>query len=189
MRSRCRQQLVNAFERSQQTSLLRLRPQPLKWSCARRTYASAAPATQDGESGDGLSGRRSLAIPSQARHNDIGVQQVSAHVHPQLFPSTKSAKPDEQLIALSREHLSRHDLLGKTSDNSEPIGFDLPQLHGTSLDEHFYKLGMDSAEPYLGLARKYARASPPARPRRWVQRSGWTKYHADGSSEDRKSVV
>ncbi|KXT01583.1 hypothetical protein AC578_6359 [Pseudocercospora eumusae] len=183
MRSRCRQQLVHAFERSQQTSLLRLRPQPLKWSCARRTYASAAPATQDGESGDGLSGRRSLAIPSPARHNEIGVQQVSAHIHPQLFPSTSSAKPDEQLIALSREHLSRHDLLGRTSDNSEPIGFDLPQLHGTSLDEHFYKLGMDSAEPYLGLAREYARASPPARPLRWVQRSGWTMYHADGSSE------
>jgi DNA polymerase gamma 1 len=84
---------------------------------------------------------------------------------------------------LSQDHLARHDLLGKTSDNTEPIGFDLPHLQGASLDEHFYRLGMDSAEPYLALSKRYARASPPEKPRKWAQQSGWTKYHADGTWE------
>jgi DNA polymerase gamma 1 len=127
-----------------------------------------------------------LNIPSEARHNEIGVQQVSSHVYPQLFPPSPYRQPiqaDPELVALSKDHLKRHDLLGKTSDNSEPIGFDLPDLQGTSLDEHFYRLGMDSAEPYLSLAKKYARASPPPKPRKWQQRSGWTKYNEDGSWE------
>lgn len=114
------------------------------------------------------------------------MQQVSSHVYPQLFPQSPDRQPfvaDPELVALSKDYLKRHDLLGKTSDNSEPIGFDLPDLQGTSLDEHFYRLGMDSAEPYLSLAKKYARASPPQRPRSWQQRSGWTKYNEDGSWE------
>ncbi|EME47542.1 hypothetical protein DOTSEDRAFT_123455 [Dothistroma septosporum NZE10] len=126
---------------------------------------------------------RTLAVSSEARHNELGVQQVSAHVHPQLFPTATAARPDAELVSLSRDHLARHELLGKTSDNAEPIGFDLPALHGASLDEHFYRLGMDSAEPYLRLSKKYARASPPPKPRRWVRRSGWTRYYEDGSSE------
>lgn len=90
---------------------------------------------------------------------------------------------DPELVALSKNHLDRHGLLGKTSDKTAPIGFDLPDLQGASLDEHFYRLGMDSAEPYLSLAKKYARASPPPKPRRWQRRSGWTKYNEDGSWE------
>jgi DNA polymerase gamma 1 len=133
--------------------------------------------------GDARHRPSSLAIPSKARHNEIGVQQVSAHVYPQLFPTTTSSKPDDELVGLSREHLAQHDLLGKTSDKSEPVGFSLPDLQGLSLDEHFYKLGMDSAEPYLSMAKKFGRASPPPRPRKWVQRSGWTKYYEDGTSE------
>jgi DNA polymerase gamma 1 len=112
------------------------------------------------------------------------VQQVSAYIYPQLFPNpSETSKPDAELVALSKDHLTRHDLYGKTSDVSPPIGFDLPDLQGTSLDEHFFRLGMDSAEPYLEIAKKFARASPPARPRKWIQRSGWTKYNPDGSSE------
>lgn len=42
---------------------------------------------------------------------------------------------------------------------------------------------MEAAEPYLDYARKFARASLPRRPRKWVKRSGWTKYHSDGTSE------
>lgn len=183
MRHRYRHHLANAIERTQQTSLLRLRPQqPLKWSCAHRQYATAAVA--HAEEPASRSKARSLAIASGARHNEIGVQQVSAHMHSQLFPNpSPSAKPDAELVALSRDHLARHELLGKTSDNSEPIGFDLPELQGASMDEHFYRLGMASAEPYLSMAKKYARASPPPRPRRWEHRSGWTKYYADGSHE------
>jgi DNA polymerase gamma 1 len=74
-------------------------------------------------------------------------------------------------------------LLGKTQDPSPPVAFDLPALEGQTLDEHFYKLGMDAAEPYLTLSKKFALANPPPRPRKWVQRSGWTKYNSDGTTE------
>ncbi|KAM0722404.1 hypothetical protein Q7P37_001845 [Cladosporium fusiforme] len=182
MRPRCHRYVASALERTQQTSLLRLSPQPPRWTCARRNYASVAEAQAEQPE----TSSRTLHIPSKARHNEIGVQQVSANVYSQLFPPSPHRKPfeaDPELVALSKDHLTRHELLGKTSDNSEPIGFELPSLQGTSLDEHFYRLGMESAEPYLSLAKKYARASPPQRPRKWQQRSGWTKYHEDGSWE------
>jgi DNA polymerase gamma 1 len=170
---------VNVLERTQQTSLLRLRPQPLSWSCAQRRDATTSAAAAESSSAP-----RSLAIPSKSRHNEIGVQQVSACIYPQLFPNpSEASKPDAELVALSKDHLTRHDLYGKTSDVSPPIGFDLPKLQGASLDEHFYRLGMDSADSYLNIAKKFAKASPPPRPRKWVQRSGWTKYNLDGTSE------
>jgi len=120
--------------------------------------------------------------PSKARFNEIGVQHLSDHVHAQIFPKN-TMRPPQELIDLSKDHLTRHDLLGKNMDTSEPVAFDLPQLQGKTLDEHFYRLAMDSSEPYLEGAKKFARANPPPRPRKWVKRSGWTKYNADGTNQ------
>jgi DNA polymerase gamma 1 len=103
-------------------------------------------------------------------------------VHSQVFPGASTCPPPE-LVALSQDHLARHDLLGKNQDSSAPVGFDMPDLQGATLDEHFYKLGMDAAEPYLTMAKKLAWANPPPKPRKWVQRSGWTKYNSDGTTE------
>lgn len=74
-------------------------------------------------------------------------------------------------------------MLGKNTDNAPPISFDVPKLQGRTLDEHFYKLGMDAAEPYLEYAKKFTRANAPPKPRKWVHRSGWTKYYSDGRTE------
>jgi DNA polymerase gamma 1 len=123
-----------------------------------------------------------LQVPTEARFNEIGVQQLSSHVQAQIFPGA-STSPPPQLVALSKDHLTRHDLLGKNTDLTPPVGFDLPELQGSTLDEHFYKLGMDAAEPYLSLAKRYAWANSPPKPRKWVRRSGWTKYHSDGTTE------
>jgi DNA polymerase gamma 1 len=110
------------------------------------------------------------------------VQQLSSHVHSQVFPGA-STSPPPALVALSRDHLTRHELLGKNTDSTPPVGFDLPELQGPTMDEHFYKLGMDAAEPYLTMAKKLAWANPPPRPRKWVRQSGWTKYNSDGTTE------
>ncbi|KAH7068430.1 DNA polymeras-like protein gamma [Paraphoma chrysanthemicola] len=126
--------------------------------------------------------RRSLQVPSEARFNEIGVQQLSSHVHAQIFPGA-STSPHPELVALSQDHLTRHQLLGKNQDSTPPIGFDLPELQGATLDEHFHKLGMDAAEPYLSMAKKLAWANPPPKPRKWIRRSGWTKYNSDGTTE------
>lgn len=84
---------------------------------------------------------------------------------------------------MSKDHLGRHDLWGRNQDNSDPIAFDLPPLQGQTLDEHFYKLGIDASDPYLSHAKEYAKIHAPPKPRKWVKRSGWTKYNANGSSE------
>ncbi|OQO14159.1 DNA polymerase gamma, mitochondrial [Cryoendolithus antarcticus] len=175
MRSRCQQQVVHALERTQQSSLLRLKPPPPTQRCLSTSQKRSSQEQS-----------RTLTRSAEARYNEIGVQQVSSHLHAQLFPPSAQRKPsvsDPELVALSKDHLAKHDLLGKTSDNTPPIAFDLPELHGTTLDEHFWRLGKDSAEPYLTLARKYARASPPPKPRQWIRRSGWTKYSVDGTAE------
>ncbi|UNI21424.1 DNA-directed DNA polymerase [Purpureocillium takamizusanense] len=129
-----------------------------------------------------LKRRGTLALPSQSRFNEIGVQQLSSHVFNQVFPDG-CKPPPEELVRLSRDHLRRHDLLGKNTDDSAPIAFDLPQLHGRTLDEHFFKLGTDCAEPYLSHAKQFVRSSVPPKPRKWVRRSGWTKYYPDGRTE------
>ncbi|KAJ4324889.1 DNA-directed DNA polymerase gamma mip1 [Fusarium piperis] len=123
-----------------------------------------------------------LALPSEARHNEIGVQQLSSHVFDQIFPKGTKPPPPE-LVELSMDHLRRHDLLGKNTDKSDPIAFDLPPLQGDSLDEHFYRLGLDCAEPFLSNAKEFAGTNPPPKPRQWVRQSGWTKYYPDGQTE------
>ena len=121
-------------------------------------------------------------MSASPRFNEIGVQQLSSHVHPQIF-SAKPTAPPQNLVDLSKEHLRKHQLWGKNQDHSSPVAFNLPRLHGNTLDEHFYKLGKDASEPYYSLALDYARADLPRHPRKWSRRSGWTKYNDDGTEE------
>ncbi|KAK3302448.1 DNA polymerase family A-domain-containing protein [Chaetomium strumarium] len=128
---------------------------------------------------------RNLSVPCAARLNEIGVQQLSDRIYQQLFPNGNTSPPPPELVELARDHLRRHDLLGKTTDNTPPIAFDLPPLAGESktLDEHFHRLGVDAAEPFLTHAKQLARSILPEKPRNWVRQSGWTKYHPDGRTE------
>src|SRR4051812_27453798 len=70
-----------------------------------------------------------LARDANARYNDIGVQQLSDYVHPQVFPAGATL-PRPDLVELAKDHLRRHELLGKNQDSSSPIGFDVPPIHG-----------------------------------------------------------
>ncbi|KAI5271505.1 DNA polymerase gamma [Aureobasidium subglaciale] len=171
--------------RSQQASLLRLRrvvQQRPPFPCPRHYATDVSHNDQPSPASSTNARRASLSIPTESRFNEIGVQQISSHIYPQIFAGKAPPAP-EDLVRLSKDHLKRHDLLGKNTDSSEPVAFDMPEIQGQTLDEHFYKLAMDSAEPYLGLARKYSTANAPPRPRKWVRQSGWTKYNQDGSSE------
>lgn len=116
------------------------------------------------------------------RYNEIGVQQLSSHIHSQIFAGPPTIPP-KHLIDLSKDHLSKHQLWGKNQENPPPIAFDFPTLHGSSLDEHFFKLGKASCEPYYTQALEYARVDLPKPPRKWAKKGGWTKYHQDGTHE------
>lgn len=140
---------------------------------ATRQYATEA-SLHPQTSGDKSSG-------VNARYNAIGVQHLSSQLHPQLFPGPEVVPPAE-LLEISKDHLSRHELLGKTAAQPAPIAADLPPLFGQTLDEHFHRLGRSASEPYLSKALKYALAVLPQKPRKWQLRSGWTKYQ-DGTWE------
>ncbi|KAI9801176.1 MAG: DNA-directed DNA polymerase gamma mip1 [Sarcosagium campestre] len=143
--------------------------------------ASLSCSWQSRSSGEDPSANRPV-VPSQARYNEIGVQQLSSHIHSQIFGDRSTTAP-QALVNLSKDHLKRHDLWGKNTDTSSPIAFDLPILQGETLDEHFYRLGMDAAEPYLSQAKGFANVNAPPKPRKWMKKSGWTKYHSDGHAE------
>ena len=128
------------------------------------------------------------AVPSSSRHpgaryNEIGVQQVSDNVHQQVFPG-RSFTPRSDLVELSRKHLEQHELLGKNLDDTPPVDIPIPSLQGSSLDEHFQRIAYDASEPYLDYAKRFAIANTPQRPRKWIRRSGWTKYNSDMTTEE-----
>ncbi|KAG9236574.1 DNA polymeras-like protein gamma [Amylocarpus encephaloides] len=139
-------------------------------------------ATEASTSGDAGAKGSWSSRDSKARFNEIGVQQLSSHVYSQIFKD-HATPPPGNLVALCKDHLRRHGLLGKNTDNTPPISFDLPELQGETLDEHFFKLGSDAAEPYLSKANQFTRANAPPKPRKWMRRSGWTKYYGDGRTE------
>jgi DNA polymerase gamma 1 len=83
-----------------------------------------------------------------------------------------------RLVELSQEHLANNGLLGKKTRIQKPINFDLPKLQGSSLDEHFFKLGAEISQPYLQNGMDFIAKGVPRRPdpSTWVLQSGWTKY-------------
>lgn len=147
-------------------------------ACSRRLYAVSASANAQVADSPSVT----LSIPSQSRFNEIGVQQLSSHVHSQVFLKPPISPPQD-LIDLSKKHLEKHQLLGRNQENASPIAFDLPKLFGSTLDEHFYRLGKDASEPYLRHSLHYAGIELPRPPKEWTRRSGWTKYHPDGTAE------
>ncbi|KAK6361625.1 DNA-directed DNA polymerase gamma mip1 [Orbilia blumenaviensis] len=117
-----------------------------------------------------------------ARFNEIEVQHISDQLHRQIFGTSTQQPVDERLVELARRHLEIHDLLGKQSAPTEPIGFEMPKLVGNSLDEHFHRLGSYTADPWLGYAKEFAKKNIPLQPIRWnVETSGWTRYGMDGT--------
>ncbi|KAH8801584.1 DNA polymerase-like protein gamma [Xylogone sp. PMI_703] len=180
------------------SGLARFTKHKMGWQAPRALSAWRSYATNDVTPIEHSSDdRSSLLRLSNARFNEIGVQQVSEYIHSQIFPGTTAPTPQDpdniskdtlwrkQLVELSRDHLQRHELLGKNTDNTPPIAFDLPELQGETktLDEHFFRLGSDAAEPYLAHAKEFTRANAPPKPREWIHQSGWTRYPREGPPE------
>ncbi|CDO95321.1 unnamed protein product [Kluyveromyces dobzhanskii CBS 2104] len=115
------------------------------------------------------------------RINPVGIQYLSNSLYEQLFPSkdkyNKFFNDDEkqELIKLSKQFLKNHDLLGKPTNISDPISFELPKLQGRVLDEHFQKLGHFASEPYRSMCDKKFKKILP-KPQKWLREPGWYRY-------------
>ncbi|SCU82113.1 LAFA_0C09142g1_1 [Lachancea sp. 'fantastica'] len=132
---------------------------------------------------------RWYSVDEKPRINPVGIQHLSKHLHNQVFGPEKSgsgtqditAQEKQLLTRLSKQFLKKHGLLGKKTGISKPISFDLPTLQGSSLDEHFQKLGHYASEPFLTKARDKFTRLPP-RPKSWLRTAGWTRYPASGET-------
>ncbi|KAH3666225.1 hypothetical protein OGAPHI_004414, partial [Ogataea philodendri] len=102
----------------------------------------------------------------------------------QLFPDTykeggeRITKHNALLIKLAHEHLKDNQLLGKKCSLNEPIKFNLPKLQGDNLNEHFYRLGMESLEPYQETVDELLSIKTDVQPlpKSWLFKSGWIRY-------------
>ncbi|EJD06109.1 uncharacterized protein FOMMEDRAFT_153471 [Fomitiporia mediterranea MF3/22] len=123
-------------------------------------------------------------IEDVVKRNEVGVQLLSRKIHSQIFKGVTFPPPDRKYINLAREHLDSHGLDPTQGSILPNTGFTLPPLQGSSIDEHFHRIGHAASEPWLGLAKQFAEIRIPPKPEFWHIHSGWTKYHHrdDGSS-------
>ena len=125
----------------------------------------------------------SLVLP--VKRNELGVQLLSRKLHAQLFPNVNFPRPDPSYIRIARDHLEMHDLDPSQASVLPDTAFALPPLQGSTIAEHFHRIGHRTAQPWLALSTSFASTSLPPKPEQWdTQQSGWTKYHyrPDGSS-------
>lgn len=122
--------------------------------------------------------------PTKVKRNDLGVQLLSRQLHEQIFKNVSFPAPQPSYVHIAKEHLEMHGLDPSQGSVLPDTGFTLPQLQGSNLLEHFYRIGAHAAQPWLSLANEHAQSELPPQPDDWEIQSGWTKYHyrADGSS-------
>ncbi|KAG1834876.1 DNA polymerase family A-domain-containing protein, partial [Suillus variegatus] len=118
------------------------------------------------------------------KRNELGVQLLSRELHSQIFRDISFPAPSKAFVRIAQEHLEMHGLDPKQGSVLPDIGFTLPPLLGSNIDEHFHRIGSQSAQPWLNIAKDFASNELPPKPDHWDIQSGWTKYHflADGSS-------
>lgn len=70
------------------------------------------------------------------------------------MPSVPSIEP--KALSICRDHLSQHGLKATDASTLPQTSFDLPPLQGNDLAEHFWNIGRDVAQPWLGMAFRLA---------------------------------
>lgn len=138
-----------------------------------------------------LSATRTPAITEAPRINPVGIQYLSEQLQNAVFPQSKAQasrlsaadkkrlRTNELLLALAKDHLRHHELLGKKTNIGPPISIkNMPKLMGKLLDEHFWRLGDHQSQKYYKMASKLFAADRelPPTPETWLMEPGWTRY-------------
>ena len=114
---------------------------------------------------------------SKPRYNALDIQMLSKHE--QIFGG-QTSDIDPSMIHKSIEHLSKHDLYGKQGTSLQDVNFQLPPLHGSTIEEHFINIAKEQTKNYLKMAQQISKVNLPCRPAEWSFEPGWTKYEQDG---------
>ena len=111
------------------------------------------------------------------RQNEIGIQMLSKSLHDQLFKSKTMDLANDYKMKV-KTHLKSHKLWGRETSTVPDVDFKLPQLEGEDIDSHFRNVAKAQISPYLSKARILSTCCLPSRPKKWLFKSGWTKYCA-----------
>ena len=98
------------------------------------------------------------ASPDPIPRNEVGVQLLPRLLHRQLFPDTMDPLPpvEKTALSISKEHLDQHGLKPSQAATLPQTAFQLPELQGKDLGEHFWNIGKEVAQPWLGMAYEFA---------------------------------
>ncbi|KAJ2771527.1 DNA-directed DNA polymerase gamma mip1, partial [Coemansia nantahalensis] len=142
--------------------------------------------------------RHSTAVPAAAaaastgaptpRLSDLGIVMLAPRLRKSIFSEGRHRPASAVQSKISVDHLKSQGIYGKEGEPVEVVDFDLPDLLGDNIEEHFHRMGDMAAQPYLQMAQEFAQLSdaqfPPTPPAdSWVMQQGWTRYGADGTTQ------
>lgn len=119
--------------------------------------------------------------------NEVGIQYLSKDLRDQLYPSQKTAlrkrltKHDKIKINLSQQYLEKFGLMNKKTNITDPITLNVPQIQGKTLNEHFIRLALNDASPYLKFAQVLSKIELPPKPQKWLFEPGWYRYEPNNA--------
>lgn len=115
----------------------------------------------------------------QTRYNALDIQMLSKSLHEQIF-GHQTHDGNTDLICRSIEHLSKHNLYGRKGTHLPDVDFQLPPLHGSTIEEHFINIAKKVSKNYFEMAERIAKVKLPCRPKQWSFEAGWMKYTLEG---------
>ena len=125
-------------------------------------------------------------VATEVRTNYVNIQMLSGELHSQIFKDVSPQKLSDQSLTNVKEHLTQHGLWDKSSSQTESLAFDLPELYGKNIGEHFERIGRELTSQYFALAEHMSNTMThlPPKPRQWLYKPGWTLYKVDGTTEN-----
>nr|CAG4646028.1 EOG090X00SQ [Macrothrix elegans] len=102
-------------------------------------------------------------------------------IQKQIFKRVPKTLSDETLVKI-KEHLTEHDLWGRSGDILPDADFKLPDLKGNDIAEHFLKIAEKQCGTYRSKLLDYISNGIPELPTSWNLEPGWTRYMKCGEA-------
>lgn len=93
------------------------------------------------------------------------MQLLSRPLHAQIFPPESSGNVPPihpSALSLCQHHLELSGLKPEQASTLPETNFELPPLQGKDLGEHFWNIGREAAQPWLGMAHNLAKQKMPS---------------------------
>lgn len=119
------------------------------------------------------------------RENAVKIQMIAQSLYKQIFLNCPKAQlPGDLAINHLLTELNNHGIVLENNAKKDDIHLKLPKLRGETIEEHFYNIAQEQAEPYQQLIKRILTADVSALPEEWNFNVGWTKYDPlSGKSE------